>query len=386
MKPAPRPRLRLARWILAGVWLLACPAMADTPDCAAPPAGDDGWPVAAPASVGLDPAVLCAAGPRFEAWKQADLHAVVVVRSGKLVYEHYFSGPDEQMGRPVPNAVFDKDTLHDMRSVSKSITSLVLGIGIGRGWIGGIDRPVLPFFPEYAEFRSVEKDRISIRDLLTMSSGLAWNEMIPYSDPSNSEERMSQAPDPYRFILEQPVNEPPGTVYNYSGGGAALIAAILHKATGRTLEELARDELFTPLGITEAKWYKLPNGDPRAASGARLRPRDMAKIGELVLNHGRWAERQIVPADYVDAAISPQINGQGLYFYGYQFWLGRSLVAGHEIDWAAAVGLGGQRIFIVPSENMVVVVTAGLYRSDMQGLGPSVALNRYALAAAHADH
>ena len=379
----PGPRLR---WALAGVWLLACPAMAEAPDCAAPPAGQDGWQVATPASVGLDPAVLCAAGPRFEDWKQADLHAVLVVRNGKLVYEHYFNGPDEQMGRRVMNAVFEQATLHDLRSVSKSITSLVLGIAIGRGWIGGIDRPVLSFFPEYAELRSAEKDRITIRDLLTMSAGLAWNETIPYSDPSNSEERMSAAPDPYRFTLEQPVAEPPGTVYNYSGGGATLIAAILHKVTGHSLEELARDELFAPLGITETEWYKLSNGDPRAASGARLRPRDMAKIGELVLNHGRWAERQIVPADYVDAAISPQINGQGLYFYGYQFWLGRSLVAGHEIDWAAAVGLGGQRIFIVPSENMVVVVTAGLYRSEMQSLGPSVVLNRYALAAAHADH
>jgi CubicO group peptidase (beta-lactamase class C family) len=164
-----------------------------------------------------------------------------------------------------------------------------------------------------------------------------------------------------------------------------LISAILHKATGRRLDELARDELFTPLGITDVSWYRLPNGDPIAASGLRMRPRDMAKIGQLVLNHGRWDDHQIVPADYVDAAITPQINGQQLYFYGYQFWLGRTFTGGREVDWAAAVGLGGQRIYIVPSLNMVVVVTAGLYRSNQQSVGPLVVLDRYALPAAFAS-
>jgi CubicO group peptidase (beta-lactamase class C family) len=110
----------------------------------------------------------------------------------------------------------------------------------------------------------------------------------------------------------------------------------------------------------------------------------MAKIGQLMLDHGRWGERQVVPADYVDAAIAPQINGSGIYFYGYQFWLGRSFVAGREVDWAAAWGLGGQRIFIVPSLRMVVVTTAGLYRSDQQAVAPLMVLNRFALAAAFA--
>ena len=157
---------------------------------------------------------------------------------------------------------------------------------------------------------------------------------------------------------------------------------MLRQATGRSIEQLAKDELFDPLGITAVHWYHFSNGDPIAASGLRLRPRDMAKLGQLMLNHGQWGGRQVVSAAYVDAAITPQINGQGLFFYGYQFWLGRSFVNGREIDWAAAVGLGGQRIFIVPALDLVTVVTAGLYNDNLQGSVPLVVLNRYVLPAA----
>ena len=371
--------LLLAWLALAGA---AVPVMAQTAGCAAPAAADDGWPVATPDEVGLDPAVLCPLGPQFDKWKAADVHAILVTRDAKLVFERYFMGYDEHRGAIVPGATFDAATLHDVRSVTKSVTSLVLGIAMDRGWVGGLNQTVLPFFPEYADLRSPEKDRISLRDLLTMSAGLQWDETVPYTDPANSEIAMDNAPDPYRFVLAQPVVQPAGAVYNYSGGSATLIAAILRKRTGRSLEELARDELFRPLGITDVSWYHFLNGDPRPASGLRMRPRDMAKIGQLMLDHGRWGDRQVVPADYVDAAMTPQINGAGIYFYGYQFWLGRSFVAGQEVDWAAAWGLGGQRIFIVPSLRMVVVTTAGLYRSDQQGVAPLLILNRYALPAA----
>jgi CubicO group peptidase (beta-lactamase class C family) len=375
-----KPLAWLSVWL--ALILIPAPVLAQTPDCAVPAAGDDGWPVATAAAAGLDPSVLCPAGPRFDTWKAANVHAILVVRDGKLVFERYFTGYDEQHGAIVSGVTFDPTKLHDVRSVTKSVTSLVLGIAIGHKWIDSLDRTVLPYFPEYADLRSPERDSITLKDLLTMSAGLKWDEMIPYSDPANSEIAMGHAADPYRFALEQPVVQPAGSVYNYSGGGATLLAAILRKTTGRSLDELARDELFAPLGITDVRWYRFSNGDPRAASGLQMRPRDMAKIGQLILDHGRWGDRQIVPADYIDAAVTPQINGLGLYFYGYQFWLGRSFVSGRPIEWAAAVGLGGQRIFIVPSLRMVVVITAGLYHSDQQSVAPLMILNRYALAAA----
>jgi len=214
-----------------------------------------------------------------------------------------------------------------------------------------------------------------------MSQGLAWNEDLPYSDPNNSEEQMDNAPDPVRYTLSRPVETPTGQVFNYSGGSAVIISRLLHKATGQTLDALARVELFEPLGITDFEWRPIATGEPSPASGLRLRPRDTVKLGQLVLNHGAWHGKQVVPADWIEAATTPHINAQQLWFYGYQFWLGRSLAHGREVEWALGLGYGGQRLFIVPALDLVVLVHAGLYHSSMQGWVPLVVLNRYVLAA-----
>ena len=309
------------------------------------------------------------------------MHAVLVTRHDKLVYERYFTGTDEHIGHYVGTLTFDPETKHDLRSITKSVTALLLGIAIGKGQIAGIDQPVLDLLPEYADPRAPEKARITVRNLLTMSQGLAWNEDIPYSNPLNSEIQMDEAPDPVRYVLSRPVETPPGTVWNYSGGSAMIIARVLSKATGQPIDALARAELFAPLGITDFAWHPVASGEPAAASGLQLRPRDLAKIGQLVLNHGAWHDTQVVPADWIAAATRPHINARELWFYGYQFWLGRSLVGEHQIDWVAGVGLGGQRLFIVPALDMVVLVHAGLYRSPLQGQVPLLVLDRFVLAA-----
>jgi CubicO group peptidase (beta-lactamase class C family) len=349
-------------------------------DCAAPATADDGWEVAAPETVGLYPATLCQIGPRFSEWKDGDINSVLVVRRGKLVYEHYFANTDEEYGRPLGTVAYNATMKHDLRSITKSVTALLLGIALDKGQITGVDQPVLPMFPEYAALRSPEKDKITLRHLLTMSQGLAWNEDLPYSNPANSEARMNHAADPVRYALEQPVEAQAGAIYNYSGGSATIISALLQKVTGKRLDTLARMELFEPLGITDVEWERFPSGEPIAASGLRMRPRDLAKIGQLVLDHGAWRGQQVVPADWIAAATSPQINGQQLYFYGYQFWIGRSLLGGRQVDWAAGVGYGGQRLFIVPSLDLVVLVHAGLYTSPMQASVPLSILDRYVLA------
>ncbi len=348
--------------------------------CGVPAAGPDHWPVAAPESVGLASSTLCPLVQRLGDWKEGNVHSVLVVRHGSLVFEHYFSGADEIRGTKLGEVAFGPQTKHDVRSITKSIVALLLGIAVDRGWVGGIDQPVLSFFPEYADLRTPEKDRITLRHLLTMSAGLRWNE-DNYDDPNNSEILMDDAPDHYRFVLEQPVVAPAGQVYNYNGGGTALIAAVLHKTTGKPLEELARTLLFEPLDITDVEWNRWADGTAKAASGLRMRPRDLAKIGQLVLSRGAWNGTPIVPASWVDAATAPQINGAGLYFYGYKFWLGRSFVGKREVDWASATGNGGQRVFIVPALDLVVVVTAGLYHSFTQSWVPIAVMNRFVLAA-----
>ena len=355
-------------------------------DCGPPAAADDGWQVAAPEAVGLDPATLCAIGPRFKAWTEADVHAVLVIRHGKLVYERYFAGLDELVGQPIgaPSSLevvnFTAATKHALRSVTKSITALILGIEIGKGKIAGVDRPVLAQLPGYADLRSPEKEQITLRDFLTMTQGLAWNQ-----DPSeDSEEQMDSAPDPARYVLAKPVVAPPEAVYNYSSGSAMVIAALLRQATGQSLDTLARVDLFEPLGITDVEWIRCPSGEPEAAWGLRMRPRDLAKIGQLVLDRGVWRGKEVVPADWIAAATAPQIKGLGPFSYGYQFWLGRSLWHGREIGWAAGMGKGGQRLFIVPSLDLVAVLLAGLYDSPIRFAVPLILLNQYILPAVNA--
>jgi CubicO group peptidase (beta-lactamase class C family) len=289
-------------------------------DCGLPSLGPDQWPVAAPESVGLDSASLCSLTKWLKESRQSNVHAVLVARHGALVFEQYFSGSDEILGRPVGEVAFGPETLHDERSVSKSIVALVVGTAIDRGLIKGVDEPVMSFFPEYADLRTPEKDRITVRDLLTMSTGLEWHELgTPYTSQANSENRFDNAADPYRYALQQPLVEPPGRVWNYNSGSAELIGAILKKATGKAVDELARIYLLTTLRINKAEWSRNANGNPHAAGGLRLRPRDLAKICQLVLQRGAWNGTQVVPAAWVEAATSLQVNASDSHpvLYGY---------------------------------------------------------------------
>jgi CubicO group peptidase (beta-lactamase class C family) len=334
--------------------------------CDVPAARDDGWAVAAPAAVGLDAARLCAIPVQLARLREANIHAVLVARHGKLVFERYFAGEDETWGNPIGVVTYGPDMRHDLRSVSKNVVSLLFGIALDRKLIAGIDEPVYRFFPEHAALRTPAKDRILLRHLLTMSAGYAWNETVRYNNPANSEVRMSSAADPYGFVLEQPVTEPPGTSFNYSGGATMLLAGVIQKAAGKPLEAFAQETLFGPLGITDVEWVKMPSREAAAASGLRLRPRDLAKLGQLVLARGQWNGKQIVSADWIARSTTPQIEAIDFLFFGHHWWLGRSLVHGREVPWIAGLGLGGQRLFIVPALDLVVVITAGHYASPIQ--------------------
>lgn len=362
--------------LLAALLFAIPPALAASPD-----PGADGWQTASPSETGLDAKRLEAIGPRFDRAPEFDLHAVLVARHGKLVLERYFTGPDERRGRPLGVVQYDGTQQHDLRSITKSVTSLLLGIAIGQGKIPDLDQPVLDAFPDHADLRTPAKNRITLRHLLTMSQGLRWNEDLPVLDPNNDELRMDESADPVRYILSRPVDTPAGLVFNYSGGSAMLIAASMRRATGQSLDDFARSFLFEPLGIRDFEWDRRGDGVPFAASGLRMRPRDTVKLGQLVLNHGAWNGKQVVPADWIEAATKPHINAGLNWFYGYQFWLGRSLVREKPVDWIAGVGLGGQRLFIVPALDLVVLVHAGLYHAERQAAGPMTVLNGYVLPA-----
>jgi CubicO group peptidase (beta-lactamase class C family) len=348
-----------------------------------PAAMTDEWSVSSPDEMGLDGKLLHGIGPHFESWTDANAHAILIARHGTLVYERYFTGEDQAWGKPLGRVAYDAGMRHDLRSISKSITSLLVGIAVDRGWLGSLDAPVFSFFPEHADLRTPEKDRMTVRHLLTMSPGLAWNEELPYSNPQNSERLMTDAPDQCRYVLQQPLVREPGRAYIYNGGTTALLAAIVQRSAKLPIDTIAQQALFEPLGIKDVEWIRYADGTPIAASGLRMRPRDLLKIGQMVLDGGLWQGKQVVSRAWIEDSTAAHINGDAIYFYGYQWWLGRSLVNREEIKWVAGVGHGGQRLYIVPSRGLVVLAMAGLYNSAMyQGIVGEVTLRRYALQAA----
>jgi CubicO group peptidase (beta-lactamase class C family) len=175
--------------------------------------------------------------------------------------------------------------------------------------------------------------------------------------------------EPVRFLFDRPLAAAPGARFEYDGGGTAALAELLVRVTGKSLVELARETLFAPLGIERFEWVTDLRDRPLAFAGLRLRPRDMAKLGRLVLDGGRWDGRPVVPEAWVADALRPHLDvgafsiGPGTSGYGYQWWTGSADRGGRPVAWSAAVGLGGQRIFVVPELALCVVLTAGSYDS-----------------------
>ncbi|HKQ15057.1 MAG TPA: serine hydrolase [Steroidobacteraceae bacterium] len=333
-------------------------------------AARDELPTASPETVGIDGPAITKLVADIRAGKYSNVHSLLVVRSGKLVTEEYFQGEDERRGQPLGMVRFDAATLHDLRSVSKSVTSALFGIAMAAGAISDLDTPVLRYFPEYQDLQTPERLRIRLRDVLSMTSGLEWDEdSRAYGDPLNSETAMDAASDRYRFVLSRPIAAAPGEHFRYSGGDTMLVAAVIERATKQRLNKYAEQVLFGPLGIERYEWITYPDGTPIAASGLRLLPRDMAKFGSLYMQSGQWQGKQVVPATWVKASTSVQAKISdrpfGFQNYGYQWWLGTARDAAHT-PWIMAVGYGGQRIMLIPSHDLVLVMTSGMYRSRAQ--------------------
>lgn len=330
--------------------------------CHQPAILDDGWEVTTPEAAGLDAGALCAALDDTAA--RANIHAIVVERHGRLVAELYRRGRDRQAWSFFTREVaFGPTVPHDLRSVTKSVVGLLFGIAQADGRIGALSTPVLDLYPDDPDLRSPARDAITLEHLLTMSSGLQWNEDFgAYGSLTNDDTRLYWTWSIHRYVLDRPVVAAPGSQWNYDGGTAAVLGEIVARATGSGLPELARARLFEPLGIHDWKWLGDLYGRPMAEGGLRMRPRDMAKIGRLVLDHGRWQGRQIVPTEWIAASLRPhlRVDNDGLQ-YGYLWWTAMVDHHGRRLPWAGGFGNGGQRIFVVPDLDLGLVVTGGAY-------------------------
>lgn len=291
---------------------------------------------------------------------EGNLHGVVVERHGRIVVEAYRRGRDKTVNSLFSHTRdFGPGVLHDTRSVGKTVISLLLGIAQQQGRLKSLAAPVLDFYPEYAELAVPQRRAITLEHLLTMSSGLAWHEG---GDGPDDEHRLMWKWSPAYHVLSRPIEAPPGTRFNYNSGGTLLLADILGRATGMPWKDFARTALFEPLGITDLEWVGDFHGRPMAYTGLRMRPRDLAKIGRLVLDHGRWRGRQLVPEAWITASLQPRLDtGFDGTRYGYFWWTGTTSWQGRTLAWVAAFGNGGQRLFVVPDLDLTVVITAGAY-------------------------
>lgn len=301
---------------------------------------------------------------RLEAKLQAgdlpNLHAVLVAHGDRLVFERYLAGEDGRWGQPLGRIAFGPDVKHDLRSASKSIVGLLYGIALEKSLVPNLEQPLLAQFPAYEDLAADPlRQRMTVAHALTMTLGLEWSEDLPYSDPRNAEIAMDLADDRYRFVLERPFAADPGEVWTYSGGATALLAHLIARGCGKPLLQVAKEWLFEPLGIEDVEWVLGSNGEAAAASGLRMRGRDLAKIGRLVLARGRWDGRQLVPAAWLESSFEVHADTGEDFAYGYHWWLGRLESAGQL--WVAACGNGGQRLTVIPSLDLVIVVLAGNY-------------------------
>jgi CubicO group peptidase (beta-lactamase class C family) len=329
----------------------------------APPALGDGWKTGAADRIGVDKRHLERMTDFVREHPELNVHAVLIEREGQLVYEEYFSGRDERWGQPLGVVTFTRDTKHDLRSVTKSVVSALVGVANDTGAIRSLDAPLVDYFPELKDLQTDERKQMTIRHALEMRAGLEWNEQVPYTDPKNDEIVMNRSSEPMRYVLSRPIVATPGTVWNYNGGATQVLGTIVQRATKKPLADYAREVLWSRMGITDIEWVGTLDGVPSAASGLRLRPRDLAKFGSLYLHEGRWNDRQVIPATWAAESTRRHVTfpARPQRGYGYQWWHTCYDTSSGVLEVPTGVGNGAQRVFLMRAHGAVVTVLCGRY-------------------------
>lgn len=367
-----RKRVTVAAMLLLWLVLAQCGSAAPPRAYREPQALADGWPTALPESVGLDREKIEALVQEVQNGGHDKLHSVLLVKDGKLVLEEYLHRHRSQR-------------THDVASVTKSVTSILIGIAIQQGAIAGADQPLAALLPEYADLIAADPAKQDLRlwHVLTMTSGFEWDEeSYPYGDPRNDCTQMERVPDPVRFVLERPVVHQPGTRFQYAGANSMLLAAIIRSRTGMHAHAYAKQYLFEPLGISGTRWGRYISGLTDTTGGLSLRSRDMAKIGLLYLNGGRWNGAQVVPQSWIEESTRAHVRVDAGTQYGYQWWRTGVPVGLRRVDTYFASGFGGQAINVFPELGLVVVFTNELVPGPGNAMQNVALMSEYVLPAA----
>lgn len=300
----------------------------------------EGWQTSTPEAQGMSSAALLPLVNRLAVTPDPP-HSLLIIRNGYVVLES-------------SSFPFRADEIHWQFSVTKSVISTLIGIAIDQGYIEGVDQPIWDFFDAAATANTDErKAAITIENLLTHSSGLqmsSFEDMAMYALTADDQSWV-------QFVLDRPVSTDPGTRFNYLDANAQLLSAIIQQATGMTTLAYAQQNLFEPLGIREVSWRADPQGVYLGGDGLAMTPYDMAKLGYLYLNQGVWEGQQIVSSDWITAASSEHVSQSSFWEgYGYFWWTG-TFDREAPVDSYAALGFGGQEIYVIPEDNLVVVTT-----------------------------
>jgi CubicO group peptidase (beta-lactamase class C family) len=318
----------------------------------------ESWATSSPEEQGMDSGKLEAMMAYIDEHDMA-VDSILVVRHGRIVFEEYGPG-------------YTPSLRHPLYSVTKSVTSMLVGIAIDHGFIDGLDMPIAGLLPEYTSANpDPRREQITLEHLLTMSDGIDWREHdFPYEDERNIVGQAELSTDAVQFVLDRPMARAPGEAWAYNSGASILLGAILEEATGQNLVSFAREVLLDPIGVGTVYWEQMSDGHYQTGGGLHMAPRDMARLGYLMLHNGNWNGEQIVPADWVVRSTSTHYQAHGPYGYGYQW----QILPGEQ--GYRAEGLYQQYIYVLPEADMVVVATADIHASlhSVAGLVNSLVL------------
>ncbi|MCP4726135.1 MAG: serine hydrolase [bacterium] len=305
---------------------------------------DDGWEISSLNNEGLDSVLISNIMNDLVQGDHDYIRSLLIARNGKLVLEHYRTD-------------LSRNTFHHMQSATKSVASALIGIAIDRGNISGIDVPIFDLFPEHEDIRTPEKNLITLEHILTMTPGLEWNETSVSTFAGNNDNMIGhQVPSYLEYALSKPVLYPPGTTWFYNSGCSIMLGGVIRNTTGMQAVDFAMEYLFGPLDIEYYQWLPLTDGVTGTHGALFMRSRDQAKIGQLFMNNGIWNGNRIISEEWVQNSTEPYISrhGHSDYQYAYQWWV--DIDEGLTVYYAC--GYGGQRIFVIPDLDMVVVTTA----------------------------
>jgi len=336
---------------------------------------DDGLEVGTLEQAVIDSQMIAKAIGCIYANKYDQIHSMLIYKDTMLVFEKYFEGNKYKWDGPNyygERIQWDKDSMHVIMSCTKSFTSACIGIAIDKGYIKSVHETVFNYLPDHQSYKTGGKENITIEHLLTMTSGLNWDEWGAHDPSSNDIDGLYSycQSDPVSCVLEKSLVNKPGEKFTYNGGGMIILGEILKNATDMNIEVFSKKYLFEPLGIDSVQWYQYENGTYACDGSLKMTSRDMLKFGITYLNEGNWNSKRIISREWVkkikeaynnNSGIKIPIDDSGKNGYAYSWWTNKISISGKKVELFQAGGWGGQEIIVIPDYNMVVVFTGGNY-------------------------